>query len=112
MDNFTLAITVLLGMYCTALGMRQSHLSGFAFYRISGLAVGTVFFSSVIFPLTWWNYAMFLIIMVDFWQGWRGNKAREAHPAKWEAWQTIRDSAGCLGSLLLFPRSNRVKRDE
>ncbi len=120
MDNFALlALVVLSGMYFTALGMRQSHLSGFAFYRIGGLVIGILFllFCLVVSCLQarWrevWLITSLLSIMVRSWQRSQEDKARETHPAEWEAWQTIRRLAGTLDLLLLYPRGNRAKRDE
>ncbi len=115
---FAALFLLLLGSWYLVFNLRVSYLSGFGFYRWSGLA-----YMLAILALAGWFWltseplhtsllvaSLLTQLGSRFWESAQEIQARQTDPERWKLWKEMSHQAGVLGRMLLFPGSQPLNK--
>ena len=114
-----MTFSILLGIYTIIHGVRKSYVSGFKFYIAAGLIESIPFLLLPIFLLVESKYLLGAVLvwfvfskLASIWEDRLRQKAREAHPLKWQEWENTINHTGVIDRLLFYRGTKRNQTDQ
>jgi hypothetical protein len=113
--SITACLLVLLSILIIAYGLWLRHLSGFTFYRTSGLFIGLALIATAALGLTlpdWFDLIVFFGVMViaviGLWREAQERHVRQTRPSEWSAWENAVSRQPTWARWLLYPTWRRL----